>query len=319
MPRALITGIYGQDGILLSQLLTQKGYSVLGIVQDINSEKDLLLSKFSSSLKTIKLNLLSHQAIKDCIDSYKIDEIYNLAGISSIARCERDPDLAIVVNSGIPSILLRILVDTKIKIYQASSSEIFGKDSNKKQSEDTPLSPRNIYGLSKVAPHLMVRHFREELGVFASAGILYNHESEFRGSEYVSSRIIDNLLRIKYTSDRSRFTLGDLNSRRDWGYASEYVEAMWLMLQSSKPSEYIVATGVTYSVGDFMTMVLRELDMDLDIQQYIEVDEGLFRNEDEAILCGDATRIKNELGWKPTYTLEETIREIVSRKRELYL
>ena len=318
MKTALITGIYGQDGILLSQLLIQRGYSVFGVVKDLKSEKDLLISNFSGPVKIIKLNLFDVQAVNNFIESNKVSEIYNLAGISSIPRCESTPELAFAVNSGIPSILLRLIVDRKIKFYQASSSELFGNDSNKMQNEDTPLSPRNIYGLSKVAPHLMTRYFREELGVFSCTGILYNHESEFRGKEYVTIRIIENLLRIKYTSDKTRFTLGNINSRRDWGYAGEYVEAMWLMLQSSEPSDYVVASGKTYSVSDLIVMVLKELEMELDIHRYVEVDEDLFRHSEETILCGDATRIKSKLGWKPTYTLQDTIRHIVSRKRDLF-
>ena len=319
MATALISGIYGQDGLLLAKFLFKKDYRVIGIARTINPALNNYLLSFSDKLEIVYEDLLIPDTIKKLVQQYSPSEIYNLAGLSLITQCENNPIDAIRINTEIPLRFLNFIHNTDIKFYQASSAEIFGNSVDKIQNETTQVSPRNIYGVSKAAAHNATQHFREVYNVFACSGIMYNHESEFRAQGIVTTKIINNLLRIKYTSDKSKFALGNINSLRDWGYAGDYVKAMWLMLQHNEASDYVVASNKLHSVREFLSIALRILGLGDDLEQYTNYDLSLSRSNESGNLQGNYTKINKILGWRPEMEFENLIEYLIARKSEIFI
>jgi GDPmannose 4,6-dehydratase len=312
---AIITGIYGQDGTLLARDLLAKGYQVVGITQKIRPDLTQRLKRLCGEFEILSRDLRQRIEILKLIEEYSPDEIYNLAGLSQILECEKYPIEALQTNTEIPLNFLSCIMKSNIRFYQATSSEIFGNCDIQVQNEQTPIKPRNFYGVTKAAAHFAVGHFRTQYNIFACSGILFNHESEFRGHEMVTSKIIDNLLRIKLTTDKSRFSLGNVDSKRDWGFAGDYVKAMWLMLQQDSSDDYVVATNSLHSVNDFLKAALRALELDEDIERYVYVDEKLIRKNEEGLLQGDYSKIKNSMGWEPSIDFDSLVLHLVQSRR----
>jgi GDPmannose 4,6-dehydratase len=311
---ALITGIYGQDGTLLSKFLINKGYRVIGIVSTMRPELNQRLQTYCGDLEILDYDLLGDGQISNLFELFSPNEIYNLAGRSQILECEADSAGAFRVNTELPLKFLNILAGTDIRFYQASSSEIFGNCEVGVQNEETLVNPRNMYGITKAAAHFAVGHYRRQYNVFACSGIMYNHESEFRGDGLVTSKIIDNLVRIKFTSDKSKFSLGNIDSKRDWGFAGDYVKAMWMMLQQEIATDFVVATNSVHSVRDFLISALNFLELNEDLQSYVNIDEKLVRQNENGILQGDYTKIKSKLGWEPSMNFDSLVQYLIKAK-----
>ncbi|MDP2673758.1 MAG: GDP-mannose 4,6-dehydratase [Dehalococcoidia bacterium] len=308
MPTALITGITGQDGAYLARLLLQKGYKVIGGVRrnGHNTLERLDYLGIAEEVETVPLELLEHTNLLDVIERTQPDEVYNLAAQSFVGVSFEQPVFTAEV-TGIGA--LRLLeaiqkINPKIKFYQASSSEMFGKVSSTPQNEETPFHPRSPYAISKAFAHWCAVNYREAYGMFACCGIMFNHESPLRGLEFVTRKISHALARIKVGKQKN-LHLGNMEARRDWGYAPEYVEAMWMMLQQDEPDDYVIATGEAHSVRDFVQEAFGVLG--LDPQKYVVVDEALRRPADVEILAGDASKAHRKLGWKPTTSFKELV------------
>ena len=308
MPTALITGITGQDGAYLARLLLQKGYKVIGGVRrnGHNTLERLDYLGIAEEVETVSLELLEHTNLLDAIERTQPDEVYNLAAQSFVGVSFEQPVFTAEV-TGIGA--LRLLeaiqkINPKIKFYQASSSEMFGKVSSTPQNEETPFHPRSPYAVSKAFAHWCAVNYREAYGMFACCGIMFNHESPLRGLEFVTRKISYALARIKVGKQKN-LHLGNMEARRDWGYAPEYVEAMWMMLQQDEPDDYVIATGEAHSVRDFVQEAFGVLG--LDPQKYVVVDEALRRPADVEILAGDSSKAHRKLGWKPTTSFKELV------------
>jgi GDPmannose 4,6-dehydratase len=297
--RAVITGITGQDGSYLAELLLEKGYEVTGMVRRTSAPN---LSRIEHLLDRIKLrpaDLLDQLSIIRLIDDARPHEFYNLAAMSFVPASWDQPLLTGEFNSqGVTRILDAIRqVDPKIRLYQASSSEMFGKVREVPQTELTPFYPRSPYGVSKAFGHYITVNYRESYGLFACSGILFNHESPRRGLEFVTRKVTDYVARIKLGYAES-LPLGNLDACRDWGFAGDYVKAMWLMLQQDKPDDFVVATGVSHSVRDLVEVAFSHVG--LDWQKYVRVDQALLRPAEVDHLIGDASKAKKVLGWTPS-------------------
>ncbi len=327
--KALITGITGQDGAYLSKLLLEKGYEVYGAFRR-TSDMHLARMKFlgiDNEIRFVPLELLEFTNIHRTLDRIRPDEIYNLGAQSFVALSFEQPVFTADV-TGLS--VLRMLeairaVNPKIKFYQASSSEMFGKVRETPQNELTPFYPRSPYSVSKLFGHWMTVNYRESYGMFACSGILFNHESPLRGLEFVTRKITHAVARIKLGLQEKLF-LGNLDSRRDWGYALEYVEAMWLMLQQSKPDDYVVATGQTHSVREFVQVAFGETGIELEWigngihekgldrssgKALVEINPQFFRPAEVDVLTGDYSKAKAKLGWEPKTTFDELIKVMV--------
>ena len=311
---AIVTGIYGQDGTLLAKHLLDKGYRVVGIAPTLKPEMNHRLQTYCGDFEILGSDLLQDGQISNLLDKYSPSEIYNLAGLSQILECEADAASAFRVNTELPLKFLNILAGTNIRFYQASSSEIFGNCKVGVQNEETFVNPRNIYGITKAAAHHAVGHYRMQYNVFACSGIMYNHESEFRGDGLVTSKIIDNLIRIKFTSDKTKFSLGNIDSKRDWGFAGDYVKAMWMMLQQEVAADFVVATNSVHSVRDLLISALNFLELNDDLQSYVNIDEKLVRQNENGILQGDYTKIKSKLGWEPSMNFDSLVQYLIEAK-----
>jgi GDPmannose 4,6-dehydratase len=310
MKTALITGITGQDGHHLTKLLLQKNYTVYGL---INGQRNSRLDSFSRLFPEVKLyngDLTDFSSLLQVVDEVSPDEIYNLGAISFVGLSFKQPELTANV-TGLGS--LRILeairkagLEKTCRFYQASSSEMFGKVRETPQNELTPFHPRSPYGVAKTFAHFITLNYRESYNLHASSGILFNHEGEFRGHEFVTRKITSNVAKIKLGKIK-RFSLGDLNPKRDWGYAGDYVEAMWSMLQQDFPDDYVIATGSAFSVKDFLVSALTQAGLDGDIDKYVEFDKSMIRPAEVDILIGDATKARNKLNWVPKVDFEEIV------------
>jgi GDPmannose 4,6-dehydratase len=310
MKTALITGITGQDGHHLTKLLLQKNYTVYGL---INGQRNSRLDSFSRLFPEVKLyngDLTDFSSLLQVVDEVSPDEIYNLGAISFVGLSFKQPELTANV-TGLGS--LRILeairkagLEKTCRFYQASSSEMFGKVRETPQNELTPFHPRSPYGVAKTFAHFITLNYRESYNLHASSGILFNHEGEFRGHEFVTRKITSNVAKIKLGKIK-RFSLGDLNPKRDWGYAGDYVEAMWSMLQQDFPDDYVIATGSAFSVKDFLVSALTQAGLDGDIDKYVEFDKSMIRPAEVDILIGDATKARNKLNWVPKVNFEEIV------------
>lgn len=322
---ALITGISGQDGAYLAKFLLNKNYKVIGTDRRSARSVNWRLKRLGIDNKIIfeEMELGEVYEIQRVFKKYKIDEVYNLAAQSFVGTSFNSPiNTANITGLGALRILETIRnTNRKIKFYQASSSEMFGDVLEKKQKESTPLNPQSPYAISKVFSHYLTQNYRNSYGMFAASGILFNHESPLRGEEFVTRKIIIGLIRI-LKKDQSYFELGNLYAKRDWGYAKEYVEVMWKMLQKNKPDDYVIATGKTYSIKDFIDIATSYLKMNVEWigkglneklinkvskKVLIKINPKYFRPSEVNILIGDYSKAKKHLKWKPKTNLKKLI------------
>ena len=302
MPIALITGITGQDGHHLTKLLLSKNYDVHGIV---TNERDSRYQSFISHFPKITLhsgNLSDYESLAAVINSVKPDEIYNLGALSFVGDSFIEPEKTANI-TGLGTLRLLEAVRTSsvknnVRFYQASSSEMYGLVKEVPQNENTPFHPRSPYGVAKSFGHFTAQNYRESYGMHVSSGILFNHEGEYRGYEFVTRKITSNVARIKL-GKQSRFSLGDLNPKRDWGYAGDYVDAMWSMLQQDVPEDYVIATGQTHSVQEFVELALAYAGIKGEISDYVDFDQTLIRPAEVPFLVGDSSKARKTLGWSP--------------------
>jgi len=308
MPRrALVTGISGQDGSYLAELLLEQGYEVFGIVRRATSEHYENLEHLRGRIELLQADLLDQLSLVDAFKTCRPHEVYNLASVSFVPMSWRQPTLtAEFAAVGVTAMLEAVrLVDSEIRFYQASSSEIFGDPAEAPQTEQTPLSPLTPYGVAKAYGHFITRSYRRQYGLHASSGILYNHESPRRPLDFLPRKVARGAAEISLGL-REELTLGALDARRDWGYAPDYVRAMWLMLQQDESGDYIVATGETHSVGDLVEAAFAHAG--LDWRAHVRTDESLVRGRAELHnLVGDPSRTRERLGWEPTVSFEELV------------
>ena len=315
MKKALITGITGQDGVYLSRLLLEKGYEVHGIVRRVALEDpEHRLWRIKDVLKKIKLrsgSLESYASLFDVVEKVKPDECYHLGAQSFVSYSFEDEFSTISTNINGTHYVLSAIKNRapKCKFYFAASSEMFGQVREVPQKETTPFHPRSPYGISKVAGFDLTRNYREAYGLFACNGILFNHESPMRGYEFVTRKISRGVARIK-KGIAKELRLGNLDAKRDWGFAGDYVEAMYLMLQQDKPDDYVIATGETHTVKEFAELAFKHAG--LNWKDHVKVDESLFRPAEVHELRGDCAKAKKTLNWKPKVNFEELVRMMVA-------
>jgi len=305
-PRALVTGAGGQDGSYLAESLLERGYEVVGVVRDAKRAYDHL-----AGVELVEVDLLDQAALAGVLREHRPREVYNLASPSFVPRSWEHPvETAEFAAVGVTSLLEAIrAVDDGIRVYQASSSEIFGEPAEVPQSESTPLAPVTPYGVAKAYGHFITGSYRRRYGLHASAGILYNHESPRRPENFLPSKVAHAVARIA-SGDESELQLGDLDAQRDWGYACDSVEAMRLMLQQDEPGDYVIATGELHSVRELVEVAFSHVG--LDWQDHVRVDESLKRGQAELHhLVGDASKARERLGWRPTVTFEELVALLV--------
>jgi len=308
--RALITGITGQDGSYLAELLLEKGYEVFGIVRRLSASNVWRIEHLLDRITLLQADLLDQLSLIKVVDQVRPHELYNLAAMSFVPASWDQPMLTGEYNSqGVTRVLEAIRqVDPAIRFYQASSSEMFGKVREVPQTEATPFYPRSPYGVSKVFGHYITVNYRESYGLFACSGILFNHESPRRGLEFVTRKVTDGVARIKLGLADS-LSLGNLDARRDWGFAGDYVRAMWLMLQQDQPDDYVVATGVSHSVQELVEVAFAHAG--LDWRQYVRTDPKLLRPAEVDHLIGDASKARRVLGWEPAVDFHGLVRMMV--------
>jgi GDPmannose 4,6-dehydratase len=305
--RAFITGIGGQDGSLLAEFLLDRDYEVLGSTRRASSERHANLDGIQNQIKLIQADLLDQPSLVEAVRRFRPQEVYNLASVSFVPMSWREPVLtANLAAVGVTSMLEAIrLVDPSIRFYQASSSEIFGEPPESPQNEQTPLRPVTPYGVAKAYGHFIARSYRRAHGLYACSGILYNHESPRRPIDFLPRKVARAAAAISLGFE-SELVLGDLDARRDWGYASDYVEAMWLMLQQATPDDYVVATGGTHSVSELAEVAFGHVG--LNWRDYVRSDPSLTRGTAELHdLVGDSSKARNHLGWEPSTSFEELI------------
>jgi len=314
MATAFITGITGQDGAYLAQFLLDRGYRVIGLVHgSVASRTAMWRLQWLGILDSVELvsgDVTDLSNLLRIIESYAPDEVYNLASQSLVATSWNQPlRTGSVTGLGPVHVLEALrLTQSPARFYQASSSEMFGRAEHAVQSELTPFRPRSPYGVAKLHAHWMTVNYRESFGMHATSGILFNHESPLRGVEFVTRKITDGVARIKLGLAR-QLALGDLNVRRDWGHARDYVRAMWLMLQQAEPSDYVVATGRVRSIQEACQVAFSCVD--LNAEDYVVSDATFFRPSEIAATCGDAGKAKRVLGWEPSISFEEMIAEMI--------
>jgi GDPmannose 4,6-dehydratase len=313
--RALITGIGGQDGSLLAELLLAEGYDVFGIVRRVGASYPNL-AEIRERVDLVQADLNDQLALVRALRACGPHEVYNLASVSFVPMSWEQPVLTAELAAVGATALLEAIreVDPEIRFYQASSSEIFGEPVESPQDEETPLSPLTPYGVAKAYAHFISRSYRRRYGLHASAGILYNHESPRRPPEFVPSKVAHAAAAISLGLE-GELWLGDLDARRDWGYARDYVRAMWLMLQQPEGDDYVVATGVTHSVRDLVEIAFARVG--LDWQAYVQIDESLVRGKAELHnLVGNPAKARERLGWEPAVTFEQLVGLLVDAELE---
>jgi GDPmannose 4,6-dehydratase len=308
--RALITGITGQDGSYLAELLLDKGYEVHGMVRRASTEKFDRIEHLRERIELHQGDLLDHRSLTDTLKAARPDEIYNLAAMSFVGLSWIQPVLTAEFSGvGVARLLETVReVAPEARFYQASSSEMFGKVREVPQTELTPFHPRSPYGVAKIYGHFITVNYRESYGLHATSGILFNHESPRRGWEFVTRKITWHAAAIK-AGMADTLALGNLDAERDWGYAEDYVEAMWRMLQQDEPGDYVVATGKAHSVRDCVQIAFEHVG--LDPEGHVVVDERYLRPAEVDHLIGDATKAREQLGWEPKTSFEEMIRLMV--------
>ena len=315
MPRALITGITGQDGRFLADLLHSKGYAVYGLLKGQNNPKTALLRDEHPYVELVHGDLCDLPSLIAAVETVRPDEVYNLGAISFVAMSFNQAELtANVTGLGVLRLLEAIRIvggsqNNPIRFYQASSSEMFGKVRETPQTELTPFHPRSPYGCAKVFGHDITVNYRESYGLYACSGILFNHESERRGLEFVTRKVTNAAARIKLGL-QDELVLGDLEPRRDWGYAGDYVKAMWLMLQQDEPDDFVVATGETYQVREFVRSAFEVVGID-DWERYVRQDPKFLRPAEVDLLVGDASKAQNKLGWKREVSFPDLVKKMV--------
>ena len=313
--RALITGIGGQDGSYLAELLLEQDYEVYGIVRRAPSERYENLEGIRARIELIQADLLDQLSLIEALKACRPHELYNLASVSFVPASWRQPVLtAEFAAVGVTTILESIrVVDDRIRFYQASSSEIFGTPREIPQSEETPLSPLTPYGVAKAYGHFITASYRKRYGLHASSGILYNHESPRRPLDFVTRKIARAAAAISAGLE-GELWLGSLDAKRDWGFAGDYVRAMWLMVQPREPGDYVVATGDLHSVRDLLEVAFQRVG--LDWREYVQIDEALRRGQAELYdLVGNPSKARRRLGWEPTVSFEELIQLMVDTER----
>ncbi|MCY2939913.1 MAG: GDP-mannose 4,6-dehydratase [Planctomycetota bacterium] len=316
MPTALITGVTGQDGSFLAELLLGKGYQVHGIVRRSSTENFERIAHLHGKLQLHQADLLDQLSLIDVIKTTRPTEVYNLAAQSFVPTSWNQPVLTGEFTAlGVTRMLeaIRLLDPKGIRFYQASSSEMFGKVQEVPQKESTPLYPRSPYGVAKVYGHWITVNYRESFGMFCSSGILFNHESERRGKEFVTRKVTDAVARIKMGKQKI-LKLGNLDSRRDWGFAGDYVDAMWRMLQQSTPDDFVVATGQTWEVRELVRLAFEHVD--LDYHKFVELDPAFLRPAEVDLLVGDPSKAERAMGWKPTLTFQQLVKRMVDADLE---
>jgi GDPmannose 4,6-dehydratase len=310
MPRALITGITGQDGSYLAELLLEKGYQVSGMVRRTSSPNFERVAHISNSIDIVTADLLDESSLVAVFRETQPDEVYNLAAQSFVASSFDQPVLtAEATGIGVARVLNALRQQSpEARFYQASSSEMFGAVHETPQNELTAFHPRSPYGVAKVYGHHLTVNYRESYGLHASSGILFNHESPRRGLEFVTRKITHQVARI-YLGHANELRLGNLDAVRDWGFAGDYVEAMWLMLQQDIPDDYVIATGVTHSVREFVALSFEAVG--LSWEQYVTIDPAFYRPAEVDLLKGDASKAKKVLNWSPTMVFDELVASMV--------
>ena len=314
MRKALITGIMGQDGAYLSQFLLSKGYEVYGLVRrsstvDVRDNRLHWLG-VADDVKIVDGNLLELSGLIRSVREIAPVEVYNLAAQSFVRTSWQQPILTgMVTGIGVANMLEAVRIEApQARFYQASSSEMFGLIQEQVQNEKTPFYPRSPYAVAKVYGHWLTVNYRESFNIHASSGILFNHESPLRGIEFVTRKVTDGVARIKLGL-ANELRLGNIDAKRDWGHARDYVQAMWMMLQQDEPDDYVIATGVTTSVREMCRVAFEAVDLNMD--DYLVIDPSLFRPAEVDVLLGDPSKARAKLGWEPKVTWQEMIREMI--------
>jgi GDPmannose 4,6-dehydratase len=313
--KALITGVTGQDGSYLADFLLEKGYDVYGMVRRSSTENFERINHIRDRINLVQADLTDQGSIIKIIGEIEPNEIYNLAAMSFVQTSWDQPVLTGDVTAlGVTRMLEAIkVVDKNIRFYQASSSEMFGKVVEVPQTENTPFYPRSPYGVAKVYGHWITVNYRESYDLFACSGILFNHESARRGLEFVTRKVANGAAKIKLGL-ASELRLGNLDSRRDWGYARDYVEAMWLMMQQDVPDDFVISTEETHSVKELVEIAFGHLD--LDWEEFVQTDPRFVRPAEVDLLLGDSTKARKKLGWSPTVPFKELIELMVDADME---
>lgn len=315
MPTALITGITGQDGSYLAELLLSKGYNVVGVARRSSTVNYERIEHLLDDITVVQGDLQDQGSLLGLLEEYEPTEVYNLAAQSFVPTSWNQPALTGDVTAlGVTRILEAIrFVNPKIRFYQASSSEMFGKVLEVPQKETTPFYPRSPYGVAKVYGHWITVNYRESFGLFATSGILFNHESPRRGLEFVTRKISDGVARIKLGMQKE-LRLGNLEARRDWGFAGDFVEAMWLMLQHDEADNFVVGTGETHAVREFCEIAFGHVD--LDYSEYVVQDERFYRPAEVDLLVSDPSKAHAVLGWEPQISFKELVTMMVDKDLE---
>jgi len=332
MKKAIITGITGQDGAYLAKLLLDKGYKVYGAQRRNTGKSYWRLDELgiTNQIEFVDVDLMEPYNIERVLEKIEVDEFYNLAAQSFVALSFEQPQVTTLVNSlGVLNILEAIRHRfPHIKFYQASTSEMFGKVQETPQTEKTPFYPRSPYGVAKTYSHHLTVNYRESFKLFACSGILFNHESRFRGEEFVTRKITKGI--VEYSKTGKPIELGNLDAKRDWGHAQDYVEAMWLMLQQDKPDDYVISTGKTHTVREFIRKCLDYMDIPYkeegheffdtrNNQIIVKTNPKFFRPAEVDLLIGDCTKAKEKLGWTPKHDLGDLIRDMIGGDLERYV
>jgi GDPmannose 4,6-dehydratase len=321
MPRAFITGITGQDGQHLAEFLHGKGYEVFGMVKGQNNPRMSMMRDDFPFVEPVPGDLADLPSLVKALDMVRPDEVYNLGAISFVALSFNQAELtANITGTGVLRMLEAIRMvggaqNNPIRFYQASSSEMFGKVRETPQTERTPFHPRSPYGCAKVFGHDIVVNYRESYGLYACSGILFNHEGPRRGLEFVTRKVTNSVARIKLGL-QSEIVMGDLEPRRDWGYAGDYVRAMWMMLQQDEPDDYVIATGETHSIRELLDRAFAEIGID-DWAPYVRQDPKFFRPAEVDLLIGDSTKARTKLGWTPEVDFSSLIKMMVANDLQL--
>ncbi|MEQ1701495.1 MAG: GDP-mannose 4,6-dehydratase [Ilumatobacteraceae bacterium] len=316
MPRAFITGITGQDGQHLAEFLHGKGYEVFGMVKGQNNPRMVQMRDEFPYVEPVPGDLADLPSLVKALEYTQPDEVYNLGAISFVALSFNQAELtANITGLGVLRMLEAVRMvggaqNNKIRFYQASSSEMFGKVRETPQTERTPFHPRSPYGCAKVFGHDIVVNYRESYDMFACSGILFNHEGPRRGLEFVTRKVTNSVARIKLGLQQE-IVLGNLDSKRDWGYAGDYVKAMWAMLQQDAPDDYVVATGTTYSIEDLVRLAFAEIGIE-NWQDYVRQDPKFYRPAEVDLLIGDPSKAKAKLGWEPEVQFPELVKMMVA-------
>lgn len=317
MPNALITGITGQDGSYLAEFLLDKGYRVYGMVRRTSTFNDERIRHLLGRIEIIDADLLDQLSLIQALRQSQASEVYNLAAMSFVATSFQQPVATGEYTALSVARMLEAvrLADWPIRFYQASTSEMFGKVQTTPQNEQTSFYPRSPYGVSKLYGHWITVNFRESYNIFASSGILFNHRSPRRGYEFVTRKISHAVARIKL-GQQDKLVLGNLDAKRDWGFAGDYVEAMWLMLQQDTPEDYVIATGTTHSVRDFVIAAFASAGIH-DWERYIETNPRFLRPAEVDYLIGDASKAHQQLGWRPRISFDELVNMMVEHDLQL--